>query len=1264
MNRVRTVDEPAFDVVAVLGSAGGVDALTTILRSLPPDFPASVVVLQHLSDQGRALASILRRRIRLPVGWAAEGQKLAPGEVLLCPPASAMVVLPDGTVSIVGSMRPQDRPGDVLLESLSETHGPRTMAVILAGSGRDGAAGARAVKAAGGTVVAQGEATATAAVAAGAVDLVLALDEIGPLLVDVVGNGAPAPAASSDEAAAHDRVFVGGSEAATFLRSVDWSATPVGPVGAWPASLAAVVRTMLDNPLPVIVHWGPDLVVLPNDASRRLLGADFARVVGRPLREAWPDAWATNGPAHLDVLESGRPRVVEDAPFTVNRREVFLTSALTALRGDQGGLAGTMSTAVDTTDHVLGRRQAAVVHRLEADAVGAATVAEAAERAVAALESDPGLVPFALVYLLDGTRSRAQLTASTGLPPGTSAAPRTVALADDDIVWPLHTVARFGTAAVVDDLNDRLPGLRAGPYPEPPPGALALALRLTADERPAGVVVLGLSARRPLDAGYRAFLDQVAASLAAGLSDARRRQQERGRQEASADVDRAKTEFFANVSHEFRTPLTLLLGPLEAALAHRDSLPPGVGDDLDLAHRGALRLLRMVQSLLDFSQVEVGRRRGSFEATDLSTLTRELVGVFASAAEAAGLRLVVDCPPLPEPVWVDRVMWERIVANLLSNALKFTMRGQVSVTLRLLPSHAELVVADTGVGIPESEVAHVFERFHRVEGVAARTREGTGIGLSLVDDLVRLHHGRVRVRSRPGEGSTFTVWVPRGRRADAPGPGLAPAAAADTAADTRPDRLDLARSHADEALGWSADAPTDYGRPDREPVATIPWGRVLVVDDNPDLRTYLRRLLGRHWLVDVAADGVEARARLASASLPDLVVADVMMPEVDGLTLLQEIRDDPRLRDLPVILLSARAGDDATVAGLQAGADDYIVKPFSARELVARVGAQLELAQLRRQRDQAVRVGDDRLELALQASGFVAFEWDRVTNRLTFLGGDGHALFGVTGDDIAALVDVVHEDDLDVHLASLNHTLADGDPLVGEYRIRHPESGVRWIRSVAHRLPDDPRRLFGVAMDVTDRRTADESLAAATDRLRADVAAMVRFQELTNRLAPAAPVAPAAAASDLDALLEDVLDAAVELEGADRGTVCLYDPDTGDLEVVAHRPTAAGADAGAGAAGGTGANDAAYRVLQPDSVGTQSIPLVDRHGRPLGVLTTHTRHPRPRSDLELRLAELYLRQATAVVAVVGVTRGTASDAGAGPGAAAEETTEETADGVE
>ncbi|HEX7277670.1 MAG TPA: ATP-binding protein, partial [Acidimicrobiales bacterium] len=820
-------------------------------------------------------------------------------------------------------------------------------------------------------------------------------------------------------------------------------------------------------------------------------------------------------------------------------------------------------------------------HRLQVGALGAPTVADAAEQAVAALATDPGLVPFALVYLLDGPRRRAQLLAASGMEPGDPAAPRTVALADDDAPWPIDEVARRGSAMVVEAM-----------------AGVVLPLRIGRDDRTAGVAVLGLGAGRPLDADYRRFLDDVVARLAAALTDGRSRQQERARQEALVDVDRARTEFFANVSHEFRTPLTLLLGPLDAALAQAPDLPAGVAADLELAHRGALRLLRMVQSLLDFSQTEVGRRRGAFVPTDLSSLTRELVAVFRGVADSAGLALLVDCPPLPEPVWVDPAMWERIVSNLLSNALKFTLEGRIAVSLRLLPSHAELVVTDTGSGIPEADLPHVFERFHRVEGVPARTREGTGIGLALVDDLVRLHHGRVRVQSRLGEGSTFTVWVPRGRRLDEGQP-RPPGEA--------PDPLRLARSHADEALSWTATAGEETRPTSRYPPAVPPAGvgdaRILVVDDNADMREYLQRLIGRHWQVDAVADAFKARARLASAEPPDLVLADVMMAEVDGLQLLRELRANPSVAGVPVILLSARAGEEEVVAGLDAGADDYLVKPFSSRELLARIGAQLALSRLRRQRDHALQAGDERLQLALQASGVVAFELDTTTDEVTVLGGDTAVLDGVSADDFARHVALLGRPDA---------TDASVDP------VDLADGGVRWIRSVAHPLADAPERLFGVSTDDTARHVADERLAEATNRLRTEVDALTRYQVLSSRLAGRSAVGP------IDDLLEDILDAVIELHRADGGSIEL------DGVVLDRGHTAAAAE-------------------------TDATPLLDRAGHVVGELTLSTRRLPPRSDLEARLAELYLRQARAVVAV-------RSGAGAGgAGVAAEEPAQEAPD---
>ncbi len=400
--------------------------------------------------------------------------------------------------------------------------------------------------------------------------------------------------------------------------------------------------------------------------------------------------------------------------------------------------------------------------------------------------------------------------------------------------------------------------------------------------------------------------------------------------------------------------------------------------------------------------------------------------------------------------------------------------------------------------------------------------------------------------------------------------------------------------------------------------------RVLVVDDNADMRDYLQRLLGRHWEVDAVGDAFKARARLASANPPDLVVADVMMAEVDGLQLLRQLRADPEVGDVPVVLLSARAGEDEVIAGLEAGADDYVVKPFSSRELVARIGAQLELSRLRRQRDHAVdaiQTGDERLRLALQVSGVVAFELDTATDEITVLGGD------------ATILDGIFDDDLTWHLGYLGRTATATEPAtdagveasVREDPVGLVDGGLRWIRSVAHRLPDEARRLLCVSTDETDRHAASERLAEATNRLQADVEVMTRFQVLTSRLASQS------AAGSLEDLLEDLLDATIELYRADGGAVEIYNTGTGAPEVVV----------------GRGHSDAEADYL----------PLVDRTGSVFGALAVSTRRLPPRSDLEARLAELYLRQALAVVAVA-----VRSGAGAGgAGVAAEEPAQEAPD---
>jgi signal transduction histidine kinase len=409
------------------------------------------------------------------------------------------------------------------------------------------------------------------------------------------------------------------------------------------------------------------------------------------------------------------------------------------------------------------------------------------------------------------------------------------------------------------------------------------------------------------------------------------------------ELDAVKTAFFHNVSHEFRTPLTLMLGPLEDALGDgAEPLGPRQRVRFQVAHDNALRLLKLVNALLDFSRLEAGRLRASYAPTDLAAFTAELAGMFRSAAETAGLRLVIECPPLPEPVWVDREMWEKIVPNLVSNAFKFTLGGEIGVRVREEPTHVLLEVADTGVGIPEAELPRIFERFHRVVGRVGRTHEGTGIGLALVRELVELHGGRVTVESQVGRGTTFRVEIPRGFAH------LPAEAVSHTPADQQAGRDSAA--HAAEAMRWvggGASASADTPAPAASQAPGGPRACVLVVDDNADLRGYIGGLLSPSYDVASAADGLEALAAIRQR-LPDIVVSDVMMPRLDGFGLVRELRADTATASVPVILLSARAGEEASIAGLDAGSDDYLVKPFSARELLARVRTHVELSRARR----------------------------------------------------------------------------------------------------------------------------------------------------------------------------------------------------------------------------------------------------------------------------------------------------------------------------
>ncbi|WP_437330217.1 ATP-binding protein [Sorangium sp. So ce381] len=424
-------------------------------------------------------------------------------------------------------------------------------------------------------------------------------------------------------------------------------------------------------------------------------------------------------------------------------------------------------------------------------------------------------------------------------------------------------------------------------------------------------------------------------------------------------LDELKTRFFSNVSHEFRTPLTLMLCPIDELLTGAPGSLTGRQRELvELARRNARRLLKLVNSLLDFARIETARMQMVYEALDLSALTAEVANAFRATMQRAGLRLVVDCPPLPERIYVDREMWEKIVLNLVSNAFKFTFEGEIAVSLRWGGDHVLLEVRDTGTGIPADELPRIFERFHRIQGAPGRSHEGSGIGLALVRELVRFHMGDVHATSEVGRGSTFTVRIPAGS-AHVPAERTGVERELGVTAVT-------VQAFVEEASQWDAEAAPSAELPLGSPAsagharpAEGPAGHVLLVEDNPDMRSYLRDVLAMRWTVEAVENG-EAALCAARARVPDLVLSDVMMPGIDGFGLLEALRADPRTRLVPVVLLSARSGEASRVHGAEAGADDYLVKPFSVRELLARVGGRIEIARLRRQVEDALANADRR----------------------------------------------------------------------------------------------------------------------------------------------------------------------------------------------------------------------------------------------------------------------------------------------------------------
>lgn len=908
--------------------------------------------------------------------------------------------------------------------------------------------------------------------------------------------------------------LAGGGELGALIRAHDWSATPLGPPEEWPRSLKTVVRIMLTSRQPIWIGWGPELIYLYNDPYKAIIGGKHPRALGEPTRVVWKEIWDDIRPL-LSTAMTGDGTYVESQLLVMERNgypeETYYTFSYSPIPGDDSRPAGIICANTDETQRVIGERQLALLRELAAATAQARSPAQACEQFMGALGTDARDIPFAAIYLAEPGQTVLRRAAGAGLPGGHEAFPAALEAGDR---WGAHAALEADAACAAVELPAADGPWPGGPWPVPARQAAVLPLASSGEAGTRGVLVAGLNPYRLFDAGYSAFMGLVAQQAAAAIANAEAYQAEQRRAEALAEIDRAKTLFFSNVSHEFRTPLTLMLGPLEEALDDRQALSPRHGELLELAHRNSQRLLRLVNALLDFSRIEAGRTQASFRPTELASYTRELASNFELATQRAGLALRIACEPLPRPVWVDHGMWEKIVLNLVSNAFKFTFEGGIDVRLAAAPDdrHGVLTVADTGVGIPAHELPRLFERFHRVQGQQSRSFEGSGIGLALVQELVRQHGGSITASSQPGRGTTFVVTLPFGnehlpadqlaREAQAPQPAAPPSG-----------------DYLQEALRWlPAAAAADGDAAAHESAATgeaVP--RILVADDNADMRDYVQRLLRGQWRVAAVTNGEEALAALRERK-PDLLLTDVMMPRLDGFGLLRAVRADPQLADLPVIMLSARAGEESRVVGLQAGADDYLVKPFSARELVARVQSNLHLAEVRRQASGALRESEARFRNMADHSPVMMWVTDP-RGHCTYLNRSWYEATGQAPE--AALgfgwLDATHPEDRPRAEAVFKAANENREAFRLEYRLRHADGTYRWaIDAAAPRFGADGEFLgyVGSVIDIADHKKAEELLqelngqlarrvveAGEQDRRKNEFLATLAH-ELRNPLAP------------------------------------------------------------------------------------------------------------------------------------------------------------------
>jgi len=759
--------------------------------------------------------------------------------------------------------------------------------------------------------------------------------------------------------------LLGGGEMGERIREFDWTKTPLGNPEGWEQSLKTCVRIMLSSSQPIWIGWGKELIKLYNDPYKSIAGGKHPAALGQPVSMVWKDIWTDIEPMLKKVMEHDEGTYVESQLLIMERNgypeETYYTFSYTPVPGDNGVTAGVFCANTDDTSRVINERALETLRSLGKISYKKKKLAEIYAKTAAILAENNKDFPFALFYEITG--NEAKQVAWAGNENDYNYFPQVVNIKEPTEQTQNICKAIKTNENVISLNKGRRPNAPKGYWDKVPEQILHIPLCISNSNCPNAVLTIGLNPYRNYDSVYQSFIRLLTDQVLLEMNNMHAMEEERKRGEALTEIDKAKTVFFNNISHEFRTPLTLMLGPLEELMRQpEEEIKPQYLKGIETTHRNAVRLLKLVNTLLDFSRIESGRQEANFTRVDIAGFTKNLVASFESVIEKAGLKFNINIQYIREPVYMDKAMWEKIVFNLLSNAFKYTLEGSITLNLYTEKNRLILQVADTGVGIPESELPKMFERFHRVKGTSGRSYEGTGIGLSLIKELVRLHGGTIEVDStteKDKAGSTFTVKIPTGKEH------LSSKQLTEVNKEVEEAISNIYTQEA-EALIETTTAKVNGKEDnsfDHQPITV--GGQtdtkliskdesILVVDDNADMRAYLKTLLQKNYTVIVAKNGKEALEKILQ-NPPHLVLSDIMMPVMDGVQLLKEIKQNRQTAHIPVILLSARAGEEAKIEGYDIGADDYLVKPFSSKELLSRVRAQIKIVELRNELEGNVR---------------------------------------------------------------------------------------------------------------------------------------------------------------------------------------------------------------------------------------------------------------------------------------------------------------------